>query len=310
MARRFLTILLGTGLALLLAGLLGSTSPLLDLANLGQVPVALVTGLAGLALAWIARRRWKKSLYGLAGLAALAMLWPPADAPGQCAPDAVRLRLAWLNTQGVTDPAPLIAWLEAEQPDAVAFAELRPGAAEVRRAMRVLYPYAQFCHRSGNCGTVIHTRVPPVNVAALARGDPQNRRALSAVRTGLRLGDGTPFNLMATHLSRPLPLGRQREELAELEGHIEQPADTIILGDFNATRRTATLSDFASRNGLVAAAADGPTWPVQLEGQSALPLIQIDQLLVGRNWAVERLRTSGNLGSDHAGLVADLCRRI
>ena len=76
MARRFLTILLGTGLALLLAGLLGSTSPLLDLANLGQVPVALMTGLAGLALAWIARRRWKKCLYGLAGLVSLANAHP------------------------------------------------------------------------------------------------------------------------------------------------------------------------------------------------------------------------------------------
>ena len=54
--------------------------------------------------------------------------------------------------------------------------------------------------------------------------------------------------------------------------------------------------------------ADAPTWPVQWEGRATIPLIQIDQVLAGRNWAIESLRTSPDLGSDHRGLVADLCR--
>jgi endonuclease/exonuclease/phosphatase (EEP) superfamily protein YafD len=46
-----------------------------------------------------------------------------------------------------------------------------------------------------------------------------------------------------------------------------------------------------------------------LHGRLSLPgLWQIDHLLLGRDWQVEAIRTSEDLGSDHRGFVADLCR--
>ncbi|MCJ2186820.1 hypothetical protein MTR66_08340, partial [Novosphingobium sp. 2638] len=62
------------------------------------------------------------------------------------------------------------------------------------------------------------------------------------------------------------------------------------------------------RNGLRVAAAGGPTWPVRYGGHRIGGLWQIDQLLVGRNWRVAAVRRSPDLGSDHLGYVADLCR--
>lgn len=307
--RRALVALLLAGLAVLLAGRLGGAVPLLDIANLALLPAGLATVLAGLALMWIARRWWKKALYALAGVAGAVMAWPPAAAPAQCSGDGPRLRVAWLNAQMSNDPGPIAAWLEREQPDVVALGEVPLTSAAVRQAVRAHYPHAQSCLRGDACSTLLFARAAPMASTGLARGDPANRRALSAVRMVLPLTEGGRLTVMAVHLSRPPQIARQQAELAELATHLQRPADTIMLGDFNATARMRVLADFARRHGFAIARADGPTWPLHLGGRATPPLIQIDHLLVGRNWAVERLRVSGDLGSDHRGLVGDICRR-
>lgn len=310
MLRRVLFVLLVSSLVLVLAGAMGSVAPLFDLANLVMLPVASITALCGLAMAWIARRWWKKAGFALAGLAGVAMAWPPAAAPSICDSDAARLRVAWLNAQGSSDPAPVTAWLDSERPDVVAMGELHPGSEAVREAVRARFPFTQTCMRREACSTVLFSRVPPLAQAGLARGDAANRRALSAARMTLPLAGESGFNVMAVHLSRPLPLGRQGRELAELETHIERPADTIIMGDFNSTARMHVLRAFARRNQFGIGMADAPTWPLRWQGSDTPPIIQIDQVLAGRNWAIERVRTTPGLGSDHAGIVADLCRRV
>lgn len=307
--RAALRALLALALLVLGAGLLGSVAPVLDLANLVAVPFAAMGLAAALGLLLIVRRWWKKAGMGAAALACGFMLIPPAAPPSQCPAGTARLRVAWLNAQGSDTPGPIIDWLEREDPALVAFAELsRGGSQHVRAEVAERYPYMQSCLSRDACSTVIYARNPPLAMAGLARGNPQNRQALSAARMTAALEGEQSVNLMAAHLSRVFPLGRQGEELAELEGHIERPADTIILGDFNATRRMHVLRDFAARNGLGVGRADAPTWPLAFDGRATTPVIQIDQVLTGRNWAVEELRTSPDLGSDHRGLVADLCR--
>ena len=307
--RAALCILLGSALLVLLAGLLGSAAPEFDLANLVVVPFALLGLVCALALLFMVRRRWKKVGMAAAALASGFMLIPPAAPPSACPSGTARLRVAWLNAEGSNNPAPIMAWLGREDPALVAFGELsKGGSLAVRAAVAERWPHAQSCLRELGCSTIIYARDRPTAQEGLARGNPINRKALSAVRMSFALDDGTQLNVMAAHLSRVLPLGKQAAELAELESHIDKPADTIILGDFNATRRMHVLRDFAARNGFGVGKADAPTWPQTFDGRETTPIIQIDQTLAGRNWAIEDLRTSPDLGSDHRGLVADLCR--
>lgn len=304
--RAALRILLAVALLVLLAGVLGSAAPIFDLANLVVVPFAALGLACALGLLFMVRRWWKKAGMAAAALASGLMLIPPAAPPSACPSGTARLRVAWLNAQGSTNPAPIMAWLEREDPAVAAFGELsRGGSLEVRAAVQELYPHAQSCLGELACSTIIYAREQPLIQAGLARGNPQNRKALSAAK--MQFGG---YNLMAAHLSRVFPLGRQGEELAELESHLKLPADTIILGDFNATPRMHVLRDFAARNGFGVGKADAPTWPQTYDGRAAVPVIQIDQVLVGRNWAIEDLRRSPDLGSDHRGLVADLCRLL
>ena len=313
MLRWLIRIVLAAGLLILLASVLGSFSPLFDLANLVVVPVAIVSIAAAVVLAIWARGRIAKGALIAAALTCGLLLIPPADDPAQCAADAPRIRIAWLNAHGTDDAAPIIAWLQAEQPDAVGFAELGNGSQTVRDAVLALYPHRQTCLANQRCSTVIYVRDEPLSAEPLGYGNPHNRTGLSATRVtlaapGATAGDA-PLNLMAVHLSRPLPLGDQRAELASVNAQIRQPADTVIIGDFNMTRRMKALSGFAAANGLTAAATDRPTWPLFYGDQSTVPLLQIDHLLLGRNWTHEGVRTSPDLGSDHRGFVADICRK-
>ena len=302
--RRHFRLLLGLSLPLVLAGLAGSQAPLLDLANLVALPAALLAALAAAGLAWIARRLWKRALLAALALGcAAAALPPPAPAPAACAPGGASLKLAWLNALQPQDAGTITAWLDAEQPDIVAFAELGPRPRPVVEAVRARYPHLATCTRSGRCSTLIASRIAPLELTPLARGDANARQALSAVKARFALADGTPLELLAAHLSRPVPLGRQGEELAELAGQLESSADAIVVGDFNATARMQVLRGFAHGTGLAIHPADGPTWPTR-----PLGLIQIDHVLTGQHWAVQTLRRAPGLGSDHAGLVAQLCR--
>lgn len=304
-AARFLLVF---GLAILLAGSLGNASPVLDLANLVVMPVAIACLILLALLLWLAES-WKHRavLLVLGGLCALPLL-PRDNGLAACGSEATRVKVAWLNAWGTNEPEPIIAWLEAEQPDLVGFGELNTGSRKVRAEVQALYPHVQSCKRNERCATILYAREKPFKSEPLSQGDTGNRQVLPIARMQMRQDGEQPLNLMAVHFSRPLPLGRQRREVLDLQLAIAKPADTVIIGDFNMTPRMRTLSSFARRNGFTLALADRPTWPLQYDDEQTTPLVQIDHVLAGRNWKVESLRTSDDLGSDHRGLVAQLCR--
>lgn len=294
-------------LLVLVAGWLGREILLLDLANLVALPTALAALGLAILLAWRARRWVTRAVpAGIGGFALFCALSPLSSAP-DCGPQAPLLRVAFLNTQSSDASAPIIDWLAREQPDVVAFAELLSSDIELRTALDQLYPYQQSCMQHDRCSTMIYSRLEPLASQGLSGGgDAQNRKALSAARMDLLPAPDAPLTIMAAHLSHPLPLGKQDAELIELESHIDAPENTVIVGDFNATPRMHVLRRFAERNALSVNSADRSTWPVDRD--VPFPLIQIDQMLSGDGWAVTGLRTSGDLGSDHRGIVSDLCR--
>ena len=292
---------------MLIAGWLGRDMLLLDLANLVALPTAIAAlGLTVLLALWAHRWITRGILAALSGFALFCALTPVSQAPG-CDANIPLLRMAFLNTQSSDVSAPVLAWLEREQPDVVGFAELLSNDAELRGALDTLYPYKQSCMQHERCSTMLYSRLEPLRSQGLAAGgDALNRKALSAARMDLLPAPDAPLTIMAAHLSHPLPLGKQDAELIELESHIDSPDNTVIVGDFNATPRMHVLRRFAARNGLTVNPADHYTWPV--DDRVPFALIQIDQMLSGSGWAVAGLRTSGDLGSDHRGIVSDLCR--
>lgn len=293
---------------LLLAGWLGSLAPLLDLANIVRTPVAV--GCAALAVILIVFARSLRARLVFVGciFLGLASLWPSGEINRDCAGTPV-LRLAWINAQKARRPGLILEWLENEQPDVVGFAELGSRSVVLREQLAARYPFRQSCLDNDRCSTMLYSRIRPTASSALARGDPQNRRSLSAAHMRFDTAEvGQRLDVFTVHLSRPLPLGRQRAELLQLGSALDEPGEAIIIGDLNMPPRMRALRDFAAANGLSIWSTDRPTWPLSWAGRPVPAVLQIDHLLTGREWSVAKIETSPDLGSDHRGFVAELCR--
>lgn len=291
-------------LLLLAAARLGGSFAVLDLINLAAAPLALASILIA-ALLLRGTRTWTGRLVlCLCCIPGILLLVPEKTTLAGCSPSAQKLRVAWINAHHPPRPDRIAAWLDAERPQIVGVAELRSDLS-LREVLAKRYPHWQSCLRNGKCTTLVYSRLAPVTMEGLARGDPENRKALSAVGTEFA---APAVRIFAVHLSQPLPLGRQGYELRELEGRFEPAGDVIVMGDMNLSPRMRLLHDFAARNGLTPTLTDRPTWPIEIKDVPLPGFWQIDHLLVGRDWKVAAIRTGPDVGSDHKGFVADLCR--
>ncbi|MEJ2408051.1 MAG: endonuclease/exonuclease/phosphatase family protein [Novosphingobium sp.] len=292
-------------MTVLAAARLGGLDPVLDLASLAVPPAAVVSALCAIRLLARTRSATGKLICGLC-LVPGVVVWEPGLNPASCRPS---LRVAWINAHNPATARPIADWIEREAPQIVGVAEVDRNALALRAYLARRYPYRQSCLVNDHCSTLLYAARRPRDAQGLARGDPENRKALSAVR--MTFAGRTPASavtVLAVHLSRPFPLRRQRRELAELETALSLSGDTIVMGDFNMPPRMQALRAFAARNGLRVVPAGGPTWPTRLGGVKIGGLWQIDQLLLGPGWRVAGVRRSPDLGSDHRGYVADLCR--
>ena len=306
-ADRFARYGLAACLLLLAAGVLGGRYVVLDLVSLVAAPLALASILFSVFLL-LRARSWKgRVLMGVCCIPGILLVAPERPDRTGCSASAERLRVAWINAHHPERPDRIARWLEQERPQVVGVAELRSDLA-LTEVLRKRYPYWQSCLRNGRCSTLLYSSVAPAKAESLARGDPENRKALSAVRMAFGAEGRGGAQIFAVHLSRPLPLGRQRSELLELEEHLGASAGAIVMGDMNMSPRMRLLRDFAGRNGLHLARMEHPTWPIEIRDYPLPGLWQIDHLLVGREWTVAAIRTGPDVGSDHKGFVADLCR--
>lgn len=277
---------------LLTAG--GGDWPLFDLLALVR---PLLLGLAGLGWLLLAGSGWRRQ--ALAGLGLFAAAWPGqpvAEAAAGACPRPLTV-LQWNMRFDNPQREAAVAWLAGQDADVLLLAE---APYDLPWRLRDRWPTAVACHRRLPCSTLVLAR--PLGRAAarpLARGDAENRRALSAARL-----DRGAASLVSVHLSRPLPLGRQGRETSELIADLgdAEPARMIVGGDFNATPAMAPVRRLAAAFGLARVAAPGASWPNQ-----PLPLITIDNLLVGRGWRVMAADRLVGPGSDHLAERVALC---
>jgi len=247
-------------------------------------------------------------LRGLAlpgAILALGMLWliVGAGLAGWSGPSAANRTVRIVEFNVWTEnrsPAAAARWILAQRPDVVVLLEAAGRGGEIARALAPHLPYRTTCRGDRPCSTLIVSRVAPVERHGLARGDADNRKALSAalVRFGAPL---PPFALLAVHLSRPLPVARQAREIEQLAaamaGQRTEPLiePLIVTGDFNAPGWSMTMRRIADRLAIQPLQSP-PSWPANLFVPAVLA---IDHTLLGPGWAAARIERGPALGSDH-----------
>lgn len=203
-------------------------------------------------------------------------------------------------------PQAAAAWIRQERPDVVTMEETLGSSRTILHLLRPFYPYQVSCLSRMRCSTVILSREAPSASGGLARGDPENRKTLSAI--WMRFDrDGHPFTVIAVHMMRPWPWGDQESGRVMLAAFLNMTDRnrTIVAGDFNTTPWAVAMR---SQDRLIALPryTHKPTWPAMVDGIATPPILPIDHIYAGSDWRMTGLRSGPRLGSDHLPLVATL----
>lgn len=279
------------------------------------LPIWVAIGFLGL-IGLLAQRSVRRRRYAWLGVAAAILIfasvaiYPAAYGSNHPIRDEHSLKIITFNLwKKNTSPQAAADWIRHERPDIVVLIEAKERSGRVPTMLEDIYPYRVSCHRKSFCSTIILSRQAPVSAVPLARGDAENRQALSAAM--MRFGSAADQpTILAVHLPRPYPLGSQGRELALLDDAMNQMStrELILLGDFNSNSFTFALRRLAERHGLAPIESWVPTWPTPSSGLPVPPFIAIDHIMIGPGWTLSELRRGPDLGSDHYPLVATLRR--
>lgn len=302
--------------ALLLAGLFGAVWPEADFLN-QFAPIWSLLGLGGVVvLLTLSPRRWLATALALVILVGSGVLEGPELAARVTSPFAGQphqIRVVQFNVWKYNGaPAAAAAWVLDQDADFVVLEEASQLGEEVARRLASQYPFAVTCRGRKRCSTVILSRIAPVASAGLAKGDPENRKALSAAWARYDLG-GRSITVVAAHFARPWPWGRQAEDRRQLIAEVRKLPDQnlILTGDFNTTPWT-----FAGKRQDKALAMRRITralfsWPINvrptyLKVYPMIPILPIDHAYLRPGLLPVAVRRGPNIGSDHRPLVIDL----
>lgn len=236
---------------------------------------------------------------------------------GRTAPEGGTLRLMSANLMyGRTDAPRLLAQIARERPDVVLFQEWTPAAArDLKVALLPDYPHSVEVVRDDAFGQAVFSRRPFAEPERLYA--PANSSGEPAITVALDFG-GRVLRVTDLHTLPPVSLeyfAAQRRTARELaawvsSGNSPVPAPDVIMGDFNATPRTAilrALRDAGMRDAHSEAGWwRGTTWPRRGGLLPLAPGLQLDHALVGPRAIAVRARTGEDFGSDHRPVIVDL----
>jgi endonuclease/exonuclease/phosphatase (EEP) superfamily protein YafD len=226
---------------------------------------------------------------------------PPASGP--------RLKIVEFNIwKSNCDPVATAAWVRSQDPDVVVLADVaRQGQLVVDR-LRAFYPYAVRCNVK-RCSTMLLSKQRPLQEGGLARGDPENRKGLSAAWATFSDARGE-FTVVGVHLPRPWPFGDQwqfQRLLISATATLDRRR-MIIAGDFNDTPWSSDLQGLDRNLGLPRRTRALFSWPARLPFglPSPFPILPIDQVYAALDWRLDRVALGPRLGSDHYPIVIEL----
>ncbi|GGL90538.1 membrane protein [Streptomyces fumigatiscleroticus] len=271
---------------------------------LAFLPWLLVPTGAGLLLTLLARW-WTGAVWGVVLLGLLAWFIEPYGRTGEPAGRPVaELRVLTSNVEFGQGTGALIAAVRREDPDIVFVSECEyTCAAALRRELAADYPHRQAVEGGGSEGSVVLSRFPLKGTGPVP-GTMGMPGAVADVR-------GNAVRLQLAHPMPPLPgqVGLWREELGALRdfaaGSTGTP--TVLAGDFNASQDHAAfrriLDTGLSDAARLAGADRTPSWPSRTTPTLG---VQIDHVLVSKEFAARRARFLDLADTDHRALVVDL----
>lgn len=311
--------LVSLALALLMS--LGAWVRVIDAIN-QAAPLIFLVGLLIFALAFSVRKA-SPVVFALAGLsaglmgarvvpelaAATVQQLPVSEAVGR--QPSVRLVTFNMQSWSMNDPAPTIAWLEAIDADYIVLLETGGLAGQaVLRNLSSRFPYMVECGQAP-CLSIILSKQP-----AQDRARPDSRWASASFAAP---GGAGTMAIIGVHTAWPLdrPLNLLAPTASDQAGQYSRIADqvlqlgsnrTILAGDFNSGGWSFALNRMVAEAGLTRHSQALFSWPAyRIWGRFPPgPVVPIDHVMAGSDWALKSIKRGPALGSDHYPLVAEL----
>jgi endonuclease/exonuclease/phosphatase (EEP) superfamily protein YafD len=289
-----------------------------DLLNHAQVFLFPAT-LAGLALVLVALRgRWRivTGAFVALGLLASSSIVVPEFVAAAAARPAARegesvITMMTHNLFGKNyEMDKVSAAILGEDPDIIVFQEyFGEQASELHPLLVQHYPYFVRCRGGKRANLGLYSRIPFEQVEDGAC--PEN--AYSTARTAhilatFKTPEGKLFSVMTTHMDWPIPVERQRGQLAALSdvvGSIEGPL--VLAGDFNSTPWSYALRGFAQSAGLTRQTANLVTYPQRWyylrAWRDTPPFLPLDHVMTRGGILVHDVYAGAPTASDHLPVV-------
>ena len=200
--------------------------------------------------------------------------------------------------------AEFISLVKAEKPQLLVVQEINPIWSKQLEALKHLLPYQIVYPRFDNFGIAVYSAIPLRNtdIKSFTEYD------IPSIFTEVQWQDKT-VSIIATH---PLPpinaeyFKSRNQQLLEL-GNLINSINHIhaVIGDLNTTMWSPYYRKFIRQTGLKNARVGFgilPTWP------QGAPMLQIplDHCLISPEINVLKIRTAGDIGSDHRPVIVDL----
>jgi len=200
--------------------------------------------------------------------------------------------------------ADFISLVKAEKPQLLVVQEINPMWSQQLEALKPLLPYQIVYPRFDNFGIAVYSAIPlrNTNIKSFTEYD------IPSIFTEVQWQRQT-VSIIATHPLPPINVEyfkSRNQQLLEVGNGISSTNKIhAVIGDFNTTMWSPYYRKFIRQTGLKNARAGFgilPTWP---QGASMLQ-IPLDHCLISPEINVLKIRTAGDIGSDHRPLIVDL----
>lgn len=189
------------------------------------------------------------------------------------------------------------ASIEAQNPDIVALLEFTPRKSELLEHLKAKYPYQVTCIKVRACHMALLSRFKIAGQQARTRwaGPPYLHVHLGGELAGVEV--------FAVHTIRPPHFRAHMKQILYLSDAVNKSRGSkIVMGDFNATPFSRTLTTFKDRTRLTRLTSR-PSWPAEIFGipeKLAMPLVAIDHIFVSPDIKLVRgAQLGSSAGSDH-----------
>jgi len=197
-----------------------------------------------------------------------------------------------------------VDYINDTEPDIIVFLEYTPAWDKALSMALQDYPHRVAVPVEGSFGIAAYSKLP----LEASSSSVDTSFYSAAISISVVVG-GKPLQVFGMHPPPPMSPGtheernRQLAAMAQVTASLETPY--ALLGDLNITPWSNFFKDFARQGNLAdSRRANGifPTWPVPV-----FPLqIPIDYVLVSPHIEVAGFGSSGDLGSDHRAVWADI----